>query len=271
MTNRKIFSFCTFILLYFSFTVSPFYVLAQETNLPVDSLKGIKVMVIPYDPLYYLSDADHEIAEQSNIDMREIRSFFHKKISYYTAASLARNFTPIDLLNDTSANAQEDLITVFSTLGYRYEEPMPVSTEIKKMKPEPKRKEEIEDPYTATKYKNLEGDLKYMHAVLAKPELLKVLQAKYGADYFIFLNQFEIKTNYNSCLDIGKRIYQRTVMMHYSVYDYKAVQVGGNFAYTFFPSNSNEFNELVKNCFPVLGQQIAKDLLQHILGAPAKK
>lgn len=230
-----------------------------------------KILLVPYDPLYYLSDADHDIAEQSKRAMNEVRSTFHEKSDYYVYAAISKHFTCIDLLHDTSPDVQEDLITIFSTLGYQYEEPMHVNPDVRKLKPEVQKKESYADPHTAYRYKNPEGDLKYMNAVLGKPELLKSLGSKYAVDYVVFLNQFEIKTNFNSCVDIANKVYQRTLMLHFSVYTAGGKQVAGNFAYSFFPSDSNEANEIMKNCFSSLGESITKSLTDAVYPNSAKR
>lgn len=228
-------------------------------------------MLIPYDPLYYLSDADHDIADQSNISMTEVRKTFHDKADYYTYAALSEKFRTVDLLHDTSAGAEEDLITVFSTLGYKYETPMHVNPDARKLKPETVKKEFSENPATATKYKSLQGDLKYMNAILGKAALLDALAKKYSVEYFVFLNQFEIKTNFNSCLDIANKIYQRTTLLHFSIYDKSGKQIAGNFSYCFFPSNSSDSNIIIGNCFADLGNGVAKSFTDAIFSNQTRK
>jgi len=236
-----------------------------------DSIKVPSVMLIPYDPIYYLSDADHDIAAQSKRDMKEVRNLFRLKSDYYAYAAISKYFKCIDLMHDTANHAREDLITVFSTLGYQYESPMNVNPEARKLIPDGIKKQETQNPATATRYKSIEPDLKYMNAVLGKPALLDVLGEKYGADYFVFLNQFEIKTNYNSCLDIANKIYQRTVLLHFSVYDRTGRQVAGNFAYSFFPSDTSEENEIIRKCFADLGSSISKSLADAVYAGQVKK
>ena len=244
---------------------------AQETAAVADTSLPPGVMLIPYDPLYYLSDADHDIAEQTPRAMKEVRQTFHEKADYYVYAAISRQFRCTDLLHDTSDAVQEDLVTVFSTLGYRYEDPMNINPDARKLQPENQKKDSYEDPQTAYRYKNPEPNLKYMHAVLGKPGLLKALSDKYHTDYFVFLNQFEIKTNYNSCIDIANKVYQRTLLLHFSIYDKYGKQLAGNFAYAFFPSKTGEANEIMKNCFPVLGSGIAKSLADAVASSDAGK
>jgi hypothetical protein len=244
---------------------------AQEAAALSDSTKPVTVMLIPYDPLYYLSDADHDIAEQSKNEMKEVRRQFNLQSDYYVYAAVSKYFKCIDMLHDTSDAVQEDLVTIFSTLGYRYEDPMRLPADGHKPVPVSGKKETVEDPSTASHYQKPAPDLKYMNAVPNKPGLLKAMSDKYGAGYFVFINQFEIKTNYNSCLDIANKIYQRTILLHYSVYDRTGRQLSGNFAYSFFPTSSSEEKEIIRNSFAELGHSIAKSVAEAVYAGAAMK
>jgi len=261
MTGHRLTFYC---ILLFSLTCI-FPARAQQTAVATDTVRIPSVMLVPYDPLYYLSDADHDIAEQSKYNMQKVRKTFHTESDYYTYRAIARHFRCIDLLHDTSAASREDLITIFSTVGYKYEDPMPVKTGSEKLKTETGKKDATANPVTASKYRLPEPNLQYMNAVPGKPELLKALGKKYEVDYFVFLNQFEIKTNYNSCIDLANKIYQRTILLHFSIYDASGKQVAGNFVYSFFPSNSSESEEIIRTCFAELGEGISKNLTGILL------
>src|SRR5688572_12025739 len=73
---------------------------AQEAVIP-DTLQAHRVMLIPYDPRYYLSDADRDIIEQSKIAPDKIRSDFRHNIDYNVQRSISGSYHCISLLNDT--------------------------------------------------------------------------------------------------------------------------------------------------------------------------
>jgi len=95
--------------------------------------------------------------------------------------------------------------------------------------------------------------------------LLRMLSEKYGTDLFVFLNQFEIKTNYNDCLDLALKIYRRQFKVHYSIYDGNGKQLYGDVAVVDFPSNTNDTSEIIKENF----QKIADAIVQHVPGKKA--
>lgn len=229
-----------------------------------DSLIALhKVMLIPYDPMFYLSDAEQDIMEQTNRDPQLTRSAFRRNIDFEIQRAIEKSHPCISVLNDEDSlpSLRETLISLYSKTGYRYDKPMPVP--VKKEKPDSlksikyKVEKDALDSKTAAQYLTVKGDAQYMNAVISKPALLNDLYVQYGTDIFVFVNQFEIKTNYNNCLDIANKIYQRELLLHFSVYDKSGKQLAGTYAMTFFPSDSNLAQDIMKNCFPQLARFVA--------------
>ncbi len=97
-----------------------------------------------------------------------------------------------------------------------------------------------------------------MQAIVTKPvELFEELYKEYNADIFVFVTQFEIKTNYKSCMDIANQIYKREVMVHFTIYNKEGKLLAGSYATSFFPSDSNNANKIIGDCFPELAGYIA--------------
>ena len=97
-----------------------------------------------------------------------------------------------------------------------------------------------------------------MNIKLSHPELLTKLSEKYGTDLFVFLNQFEMKTHYDDCLDLALKIYKRELKVHYSIFDATGKQLYGDVAVVYFPSNSNDIIEIMSRNFPKISDYIAK-------------
>ncbi|HMT29867.1 MAG TPA: hypothetical protein PKD91_11360, partial [Bacteroidia bacterium] len=100
-------------LLLFFFIFLSGLVSAQE-KIAHDSLPVHNVMLIPYDPRYYLSDADKDIMEQSKMDANTFRSSFRHNIDRHIQRSIRGSYNCISLLNDT-ADALEE--TMYKILG----------------------------------------------------------------------------------------------------------------------------------------------------------
>ncbi len=222
-----------------------------------------RIMIIPYDPQFYLSDADHDIMEATRKEPQKVRESFRKTVELYVQHAIG-SFRPcISLLNDADSlpELKEALMIAYSKTGYRYEKAMPLPVQKERVdsvnKALKKLSKENTDSRIAHNYHVPPPDAKYMNAVISKPEILQDLFSTYGTDIFVFLNQFEIKTNYKNCLDIANKVYQREMMIHFSVYDYTGKQIAGSYAMSTFPSDSNNASEIMKNCFPEIARLIA--------------
>ncbi len=244
------------------------FLLAQETELNIenskrDSVLTHKVMLIPYDPLFYLSDAEADIIEQTKKEPQLIRESFRQSIDLNIKHAVQKSMPCISMLYDADSipSLKDALSLVYSKTGYRYEQPMPLpfqqqQTDSLKRKKNPLEKESY-DSKIAAQYITVKGTDQYMNAVLNKPSVLENLYNQYGTDIFVFVNQFEIKTNYKSCLDIANKIYKRQLMLHFSVFDKNGKQLAGAYAMTFFPSDSNNAYDIMKNCFPDIGRFVS--------------
>lgn len=236
---------------------------AQTKPSGADTLELHKVMIIPYDPRYYLSDADRDIMEQSKTDPEKFRNRFRHEVDRHVQRTIGRSYYCISLLNDTAAELRETLYEVIGRTGYKYEKAIPITPKpiesdqvVKKVK-DPDEKEH-RDSKTASMYIPVKDNAVYMHAVVSKPkDLFEQLNQRYETDYYVFLNQFDIKTNYNSCLDIANKIYRREVMVHFSIYDKTGNLIAGSYATSYFPSDSNDANKIIGDCFPQIAGYIA--------------
>lgn len=236
--------------------------LAAQDHPAADTTPVHKVILIPYDPRYYLSDADRDIAEQSNTDAERIRATFHQTIDRHVQRAISGSYECISLLNDTADRLEKTLQEIMGRTGYRYEKAIPVTPKppregniLQSRNPDPK---EHMDSRTATQYIPVSQDAMYMRAVVSKPEeLFSKLNQEYQADLFVFLTQLEIKTNYKSCMDIAHQVYKREIMLHFSIYDKYGRLVAGSYATSYFPSNSNVANKIMGDCFPVLASYVA--------------
>jgi hypothetical protein len=235
---------------------------AQET-IPNDSVPVHRVILVPYDPRYYLSDADRDIAEQSNIDANRFRATFHQTIDRHVQRAISGTYECISLLNDTADRLEKTLQEVMSKTGYRYEKAIPITPKPPKegfaiFQPKSQDEKQHIDSRTATQYIPVSEDAMYMRAIVSKPEaLFSKLNEEYDADLFVFLTQLEIKTNYKSCMDIANRIYKREIMLHFTIYDRYGRLVAGSYATSFFPSDSNQAGNIMGDCFPLLASYVA--------------
>ena len=237
--------------------------MAQMKSEPSDTVRRSNVMLIPYDERYYLSDADRDISENSLSLPDHFRKYFRFQVDRHVQRYVNLNYPCISLLNDTADELEETMYQVLSKTGYKYEKVIPVEPAINRLlemeiKLKDEQQKEHVDSKTASMYIPVKKDAMYMHAVVRDGEkLFRKLHDQYQVDYFVFLTQFEIKTNYSTCIDIANKIYKREVMLHFTVYDAYGKVVAGSYATAHIPSNRNEASMISGQCFPELAKYVA--------------
>jgi hypothetical protein len=209
------------------------------------------ILVIPYQPMMHLSDADHDIAEESEMDEAKIRAALrtgivkainHRAEEVFNVESSGESFVGF-------SSGDEDL--VYHSIGYSQDSTYPARFPSKYKK---------QDSVLVNKTKKPVAETKYINSVVMDQKLLRDLSTKSGADYFLILNELDIKTHTDDCLNLALKIYRRDIVLHYSVYNSAGKQVYGDVAVSYFPSNSNDVNEVMRKNFPVIADQVVKSL-----------
>jgi len=99
-----------------------------------------------------------------------------------------------------------------------------------------------------------------MNVRLHDVKMLEYFSAKYGVDLFLFVNQFEIKTKYEKCMDRAVNNFKREIWVHFSIYDSKGEQLYGNVVGVNFFVQSNDMNSLIRSSFPLIADYITDNL-----------
>lgn len=227
----------------------------------VDSTTKVSILLIPYSPEYYLSDAEHEIVQASEKSQLEVHEGFRKSLDLKLIAELETLGSCKSMLSDTSRSGLMKLGRFYHYTAYTYAEPVGKRADRADELPKSKKKGTLQNNHhTAPQSLTTRGDSRYMRATPQDTLMLKQLRNSSGSQYIVSINQFEIKTNYNTCIDIANKIYRREVIVHYSVFDQNGKEVLGNFALSFFPSNTNRYSDIVERCFPEIAREIAANV-----------
>ena len=153
----------------------------EDAEEVIDSVTYASVLIIPFEPRMYLSDAERDIAKATKKDSEVNQRFFRYQVERTLVSRLQQSYGVKSLYFDTTAAAEENLYNIYSQVSYSYQEPvMPVEKRTflkfnKKEKPDP----ETIDPTTASKYRST-GKNEYMSIELKDNVLLQELNAKYG-------------------------------------------------------------------------------------------
>lgn len=209
------------------------------------------VLVIPYKPAMHLSDADPDLSEGSQMEMHIMRETLRKGV----IKALNKNFTEVydmrSVSNDFVKSDNRDLDVLYHTLYFE-------SDSVYTLK-YPKLFA-IKDTVPKKKSALIEKDTKYINVGIYDQMLIPDLSEKYSADYFIFLNEIDIKTHFEDCLNLALKIYRRDLKIHYTIFDKKGKQLYGDVAVSHFASNSNDVNEIISQNFPAISDYILASL-----------
>lgn len=232
-----------------------------------------QVIVIPFDPHLYFSDCDQEIANQSKIEMPEVRQVFRRRLNalldpegYETIHLMGGRFRDSDTL--------ADLQKVYKNVRYNLQEVL-YSEHYLKYKQEKEERELANDNSIKGRFRRMKKKVqptqsedapeatftsRYYGVRVDNPRFFEYFQEKYSADYFIFVSQFEVQTNYEHCLDRAAQNYERTFTTHFTIMDKNGNLIGGNKFRVPYHSNNNNVKAIVAENMGKVAERIMLEL-----------
>ena len=237
-----------------------------------------QILVVPFDPYLYFSDADDEIAAKSNMPRTKVREVFRRRLN---TLLMAQGYETIHLLGSKIKDSLTDLNKIYSSVNYNYQQSLinPNSIESKLVQqtqsttPSNVKKNNNwiknsvgtitgnNDPQSQAQNTNLPDDNgKYFGVSIRNPDFFTYFNTKYGIDYYVFINQFEVKTNYQNCLDRAALNYERTFTVHYSIFDSTGKQIAGDKFKVHYNSNNCYVYQIVSDNVPKMAQKIINQL-----------
>jgi LysM repeat protein len=229
-----------------------------------------QILVIPFDPYLYFSDADDEIAAKSKITRTKVRDVFRRRLN---ALLEAPGYEMIYLLGGRAKDTLSDLNKIYSSVSYAYQAgirnpnykaPAHEGNQVKSEKSNlDKLKEKFSNSNTNkdAKYEVPEDYGSYFGVKVRNPtDFYTFFGNKYNVDYYVFINQFEVKTNYENCLDRAAQNYERTFTTHFSIFDANGKQIAGDKFKTHYSSNSNYIFQIVADNVPKIAERILAEL-----------
>ncbi|MFN8414794.1 MAG: LysM peptidoglycan-binding domain-containing protein [Cytophagaceae bacterium] len=225
-----------------------------------------QILVIPFDPYLYFSDADDEIAAKSNIQRTKVREVFRRRLNTLLTH---HGYETIHLLGGRVKDSISDLNKIYSSVTYAYQasinnpNSMEAQQNLQQQQTTTGKKNNIIKNITGTgnnAYQVPEDNGKYFGVMIRNPDFFTYFNTKYGVDYYVFINQFEVKTNYQNCLDRAALNYERTFTVHYSIFDSTGKQIAGDKFKVHYNSNNCYVYQIVSDNMPKIAQKIINQL-----------
>lgn len=216
-----------------------------------DSIEHIRLLVVPFSPSMYFSDADKDISEVSKINQNEVRGRLNSSLETTVSEHLDLYYNTRGISKQNQVG--DDLDLIFGSLTY-------VPSERKRPTEAPKVK--IKNPLKGKKEEspNNKEEEPYMDISFDDLRLIEYLSGKYETDYILFFNQFEIKTDYENCLDLQLRKYSRELKLHYTVFSKDGKKITGDVITVPYHSNENDISVIVKENFGEISRQLFQNI-----------
>jgi hypothetical protein len=228
-----------------------------------DSLKFHRILLISFNPDYYLSDAEQDLMRQNKRSPDDYRTYLRRSLDNKIAGQLERTIPCYSLLSDTSKYAIETGWDFYNHSALKYTKPYGVKVNGDNSK-QKKSKSSDTNLHSAAAYDLQHADIQVMDNSVTDTSWLRKIAGHYESDILLSINQFEIKTNYNSCMDISKGIYRREVHVHYTLMTASGKRLTGNIAIAAFASNENRVEDISEKVFPLVAQDIATLVNTHL-------
>jgi hypothetical protein len=241
---------------------------AKASTVEVSKVKAKqRLLVIPFDPYLYFSDADFEIARQSKIPRQNVRHVFRGRLNALLAPD---GYETIHLLGGVYRDSVDELSKLYKSLSYSYQEnkqsrynQQPVVKNDEKggvlnWVKDQKEKLHIQDAPAATPL--AKDPTKHFGVQVKDGDFFNYFNNQYDIDYYVFINQFEVKTNYENCLDRAAMNYERNFLVHYSIYDSRGELISGNKVKVPYHSNMNDVQRIVSENMPKVAERVLSDL-----------
>lgn len=240
--------------LLFSIQFVVFYSSAQEgTRIYKDNPLAVegKIMIIPFEPLLYMSEIDFKINQITKWNFDQIRENFRKQLNMQLKLKF-QSIAPVVSFYSDSAKMSKDLLYIYNSTGLSYDL-ISNSNEVKKT---PASQNGIKNGQLVVE---VNTEKKFMSTRINDSKLLSYLEKKYDSHYFVFINQMDIKNNMES-YDIASDTYQREMAVHYSILDKNGKNISSGLAKAPFSSKVDDPKKIVAQTFPPIATFIALKL-----------
>lgn len=209
-----------------------------------------KIMLVPFEPKLYMSEIDKKVNEQTKWNFNQIRENFRHQLNDQLKLKL-QTLAPVVSFYSDSLKMWKDLEYIYTSTRLSFDpinKPSSATTSIQ-------RSNGIKNGQIVVE---MNDDEKFMNVTIGNIELLPYLHKKYKTDYFVFVNELDIKNDVNS-FNIATNTYQRQVVVHYTIMNMAGKLITAGVATSTFSSQENNPKKISnKNFSPIAAYITAK-------------
>lgn len=233
-----------------------------------NSAEKNSVLIVPFEPRLYISDIDNNLAKNNEMTYQDIKAKFRAGLDQNIFIALKPYYKALSFYTVDEQEARTELSYIYNSIGYKYEVLPEVQPETKGKKLLNKfNKNEKEKEYQKAGIQNgeivseVDNREKYMKTVISNTELITTLNKKYQAEYYIFINELDIKRGSEGQYLGGDKNSDREIKVHYTIFDKTEKEVASGAIKTTLSSSEDDINKIIKSKFPLIAEQIVQQLI----------
>lgn len=258
VAHKKFFVFSFYLLIYCT-AIAQQQPTTRKNNNADSKKEGAKVMIIPFENKMYMSEIDYYINKETKMNTKQIRHEFRDGLNeqlYY--AFKKRKFFPIDLMSDT-IKYNKDLKFIYGNIAYDYVK-IPDQNNYQPPVKEKKEKGIQQGQIVA----ETDDENRFMNTRVLSAALVPYLYQKYKAQYYVFINELDLKASAVNPTDYIPQNAKRKIVVHYTIFSVDAKEINSGIAEVNAEININHPSKIIKNYFSVLADTITSRMVRHI-------
>lgn len=213
------------------------------------------VLIIPFDTKMFNNQESQSICEYSGISYDKSVERFRNELDLQIYAALKDSMTVSSLLRSYTTDASSDMQIVHENSQYYFDEG-------KKQDINKPGKFKPNENVTIGEITSLKTDnsQKLVAVKIKDPQLYSDLVQNYKAQYVVYITQFELLGDYSNPYTVADKSYERTIKVHYVIYNAMGKFVSGEIATTTFSAKVNDIDQICDQYLSVVAKQIARKI-----------
>ena len=212
-----------------------------------------KILLVPYESKMYMGEVDEKINKQTKWTSSQINEYFRHQLDTQLKLKLQSVLSPVLTFYVDSIKTAKDLDYIYKSTAIRFDK---VGTPTAPTAVDAKKEPGIKDGQVEVK---MNEDQKFSNIKFTSNDLVPYLNTKYKSEYFVFVNELDIRTIPES-YDLATDSYQREVMVHYTIVDKTSKLILAGVATAKLSSKENNPKKIVSNAFSPIATYIATRL-----------
>lgn len=220
------------------------------------------LVIIPFEDKMYLSDADASIGKETGIGPGELMTKFRTSLIESLTAELSRNWD-VQTFHEKMIFGKAGLEFVHSCRKYQY---IPVSDEVIQANDSTLEKRQVKKNQKQPKQSGVhDGEIetysddreKYMSMQIKNDSLLTFLNRNLKSDYYLFLNEFDIRYQITDPDKIASGGLTYRLKIHFTCLDKTGEEFVAGAVSADVPSSSGNIYEVIQQGIPVLSEKLS--------------